>query len=86
MYVLFGTKWCKIFSGPLWSFCPISQSSQSDLSNSTLDPIKVSNIFFCVDVYFLYVQALVNVPSLSERTIRRDIAGGKFTVGSEIQV
>ena len=28
----------------------------------------------------------MNVPSLSERTIRRDIAGGKFTVGPEIQV
>ena len=28
----------------------------------------------------------MNVPSLSEKTIHRDIAGGKFTVGPEIQV
>jgi len=28
----------------------------------------------------------VNIPSLSKRTICRDIAGGKFTVGPEIKM
>lgn len=31
-------------------------------------------------------QAFVNIPALSERTIRRDIASSDFTTGPEIQV
>ena len=34
----------------------------------------------------LCIQALVNVPSLSERTLRRDIEKGNNFIGSEIQV
>ena len=39
-------------------------------------------------MYYLlfYVKAKVNVPGLSERTIRRDIAAGDFTITSDIQV
>ena len=32
------------------------------------------------------VQALVNVPALSERTLRRDIEASGFTIGPEVQV
>ena len=32
------------------------------------------------------MQALVNVPSLSERTLRRDIARAEVSAGSDIQV
>ena len=32
------------------------------------------------------LQALVNVPALSERTLRRDIEKGDFSTGTEIQV
>lgn len=32
------------------------------------------------------MQALINVPSLSERTLRRDIAKSDISIGSEIQV
>ena len=28
----------------------------------------------------------MNIPALSERTLRRDIASGEFTTGPEIQV
>ena len=32
------------------------------------------------------MQALVNIPSLSERTLRRDIAKAEISTGPEIQV
>ena len=28
MYNLFGTKWCNIFAGPLWSYAPVAQANE----------------------------------------------------------
>ena len=42
-------------------------------------------IFNCY-VYMVHVQALVNVPAISERSIRSDIATCKTTLDSQIQV
>jgi len=60
--------------------------SQAILIYVTLQLIPLRLVKSFLSVCTMYLQALVNVPSLSERTIRRDIAGGKFTVGPEIQV
>lgn len=38
------------------------------------------------DLIIVYVQALVNIPALSERTLRRDIASSEITLDSRIQV
>ena len=38
-------------------------------------------LYVCV-----YEQAFLNVPALSDRTIRRDIAASDFTTGPDIQV
>lgn len=84
MYVLFGTKFSKIFGGPMWSKDPTSQGS----SNTTTahDPLLVYSVFiFVCDLPFFY-QARVNIPAVGERTMRRDIATSQFTTGSEIQV
>ncbi len=35
---------------------------------------------------YLFMQARVNIPSISARTLRRDIAGSAFSTGAEIQV
>ena len=35
---------------------------------------------------FLNTQARVNIPSLSSRTLQRDIASSGFVVGSSVQV
>ena len=42
----------------------------------------------CVSFYtcFFYSQALVNVPAISERTLRRDIEKAEVSTGPEIQV
>ncbi|XP_065893260.1 uncharacterized protein [Dysidea avara] len=68
MYVLFGTKWCNIFSGPMWSYAPVNQTNDA-LHGLTKDPIN----------------ALVNVPAPSDRTVRRSIASNDFSIGADIQ-
>ena len=40
----------------------------------------------CTLMLCVYVQARVNIPSLSESTIRRDIAASGITMSSDIQV
>lgn len=46
MYVLFGTKFAKIFGGPLWSHAPIMQTDNLELerdhNTNPLNPINVS--------------------------------------------
>lgn len=44
MYILFGTKWAKLFNGPLLSHAPIMQSSQeaTDESSNPYHPTKVN--------------------------------------------
>lgn len=39
MYVLFGTKWSKLFCGPLWSVEATEQGSSS--ASNSLDPLTV---------------------------------------------
>ena len=92
MYVLFGTKWAKIFAGPMWSYVPIMQASERNLAVGMMNPVNVSDLTTTdlLIYHSFYVlpplQALVNVPALSERTLRRDIEASGFTTGPEIQV
>ena len=41
MYVLFGTKWSKLFCGPLWSVESTEQGSSSSSASISLDPLTV---------------------------------------------
>lgn len=94
MYILFGTKWAKIFNGPMWSYAPIMQTetSTSDSSAKPMNPVKVYIIWLSylhnhlLRVITFLMKALVNIPGLSERTIRRDIAASNVSTGAEIQV
>ena len=61
MYVLFGTKWCHIFNGPLWSYCPISQLSESQQNTSTMHPTKVS----CFVLWMLYLAVVLGLSEYS---------------------
>ena len=42
MYILFGTKWAKLFGGPMLSYVPIMQASTNSESKlGALHPTKV---------------------------------------------
>jgi len=75
MYNLFGTKWCDIFAGPLWSYIHVAQTNEHQTSSQER----------YVQLHFVYTtfsvissKALVNVPALSEHTIHR---GAEFNPG-----
>ena len=45
MYVLFGTKWAKIFAGPMWSHAPIMEAGGNTHDTSEvgrMNPVNVS--------------------------------------------
>ena len=54
--------------------------------NVSINQLRASNHFKLYMGIYMFVQALANVPSLSERTLRRDIAKAEVSTGSEIQV
>ena len=85
MYNLFGTKWCRIFSGPMWSYVSIAQSNESAI---TKEPSKVYILISRVIIKLLIqlFKTLVNIPAISERTLRRNVEYGDFTIGTNIQV
>lgn len=90
MFTLFGTKWVKIFCGPMWKIMSTSQSVPEP-RHGGLDPLEVLFIELrCYNMYTscfsLLLQARVNVPGLSERTLERDIVSSGISLGSEVQV
>ena len=84
MYNLFGTKWCNIFAGPLWSYAPVAQANEHQTTMKMPSKVCVSKL--CSFNVYMIFKALVNVPALSERTIRRGVAASDFTLGTNIQV
>ena len=48
--------------------------------------VSSNHIVLFINPHTGLVQALVNVPALSERTLRRDIEASGFTIGPEVQV
>ena len=65
----------------------MSQVDPSHEQFKSTDPVKVKikNVY-CKSVKCIVSKALVNVPALTERTLRRDIAALEFTTTAEIQV
>ena len=47
MYILFGTKWAKIHTGPMLTYAPILQKDESEgaADLNTLHPCKVRTIY-----------------------------------------
>lgn len=89
MYCQFGQKWSKLHHGPMWTAASSSQGLSSSHS-TTMDIEAVSSLVF-YQYYINFnayacIQALVNIPAVSERTIRRDLEASKVTLTSEIQV
>ncbi|XP_065911420.1 uncharacterized protein [Dysidea avara] len=75
MYCHFGQKWSKLHHGPLWSVTFSAQSSESSHSSADQHSFGRNPL-----------QALVNIPGISERTIRRDIASSEIHLNSQIQL
>ena len=44
MYVLFGTKWSKIFTGHLWSHVSVEQTTTAALHSRSTNPIEVKTL------------------------------------------
>ena len=94
MYSLFGTKWCKLHLGPLWSFEPIMQEAGGDTDKRSTKSRKIDDVSSVITkIYIQSVitvikldQARVNIPGIHERSIRRDISSSMFTTGASIQV
>ena len=97
MFCLFGTKWVKLFSGPMWSVSQSSQTTSDVRATSRAIPTQVlchncifPNPYFLLNlsILLLYVcqKARVNIPGLSERTLERYIASSGISMGSEVQV
>lgn len=94
MYVCFGQKWMKLHHGPLWSVAGSMQSEIANAANTTqprstshpISEVRIMSNDFVIPIYLFTVQARVNIPSLSESTIRRDIAASSITLTSELQV
>ena len=71
MYVLFGTKWCRIFSGPLWSHISVEQASTcTSVSNSTTNPIKVESILVHYALNYI-IETLYIVVVFTAKTFNR---------------
>ena len=64
--------------------------AECDSARNVGVPVKVGNNWSMDIIYkkfnLLYVQALVNVPALSECTIRRDVEKANVSIGSETVV
>ena len=93
MYNHFGQKWASLHHGPMWS---VSKSTQLQGSNREIVKVHVAMCIICElrvfcmqtesDCMFFGLQALVNVPALSERSLRRDIASSGISMDAKIQV
>ncbi len=83
MYVVFGKKWLNLYSGPMWKVVGTGQEGAHALSTSR----RTEDVRICSFSHFsTFIQARVNIPALSVRTIERDIASSVFTVKTGIQV
>ena len=88
MYSLFGNKWLNLHGGPVWKV----EGTEQDGDISTTDAKRNTNVIHFISItilelpMFYNTQARVNIPSLSSRTLQRDIASSGFVVGSSVQV
>ena len=75
----------------MWSVEAVSQEGSISLGSSR-DPLEVSCwcLLLCINNYYAYtvmsLQARINVPAPSVRTLQREIAVSGFTYGASIQV
>lgn len=67
----------------MWSYASIAQSNEVVQSLRPKDPSKVL-MHICNDSKAY--SPLVNIPAISERTLRQSVESGDFTLGTNIQV
>ncbi|XP_065884178.1 uncharacterized protein [Dysidea avara] len=72
MYSHFGQKWVRLHRGPMWCTVPSAQDSEG-MCFSTSQSQKT-------------MEALVNIPAVSERSLRYDFSMSDTTVDSRIQL
>ena len=60
MFSLFGTKFVRLFSGPMWSIAPTSQCEDDEVElDSHHHPLDVCHDLFISSAYFLMKQSLI---------------------------
>ncbi|XP_065914473.1 uncharacterized protein [Dysidea avara] len=78
MYSQFGQKWSRLQQGPMWNVVFSAQASEvGEGIPSDVDPEDSH----CRST----MKALVNIPAISDRSLRRDIASSNIHLGSQIQ-
>lgn len=83
MYAQFGQKWAKLHHGPLWSVAASDQLDDVTVGrNMKVVYTCKLNLTFERRIYRLKV----NIPGLSERTLRRDFEKTGITLNAKIQV
>ena len=82
MYSHFGEKWVKLHRGPMWCTSSLPQGSEGDVVHTTTQHLSQEtmavyqmNLFYTM--LMICTQALVNVPAVSERSIRSDFSSSK---------
>ena len=90
IYCHFGQKWSILHHGPMWHVTQSLQGyeGQSICSNATMQRTMevVHDMYIVIIILFSTLQALVNIPANSERTLQQDISAGGVTITPEIQV
>lgn len=74
--------------GPMWRVERTEQGEQVARDNFLTSEVSAAESILWMNSVIImdHLQALVNIPSLSARTIQREIAESDFSVGSSIQV
>ena len=80
------TKMAKLHHGPLWSIVPLDQSGDAAVGKKYAGSITYYFFLFILWTLMLIFQVKVNVPGLSERTLRRDFEKAGVALDAKIQV
>ena len=91
MYCHFGQKWAKLHYGPLWSVSPTESDRDSQQCYENTQKVCTSNdnwVYIAVKSLLQQYkfQALTNIPGVSKRALRRDIASSSISLDVQIQV
>ena len=86
MYCHFGQKWLRLHRGPMWSVVS-SQNPDSVANNQHTMEVSTNALTCKIHICLAScTQALVNIPAISDRSIRYDLAASKTTIDPQIQV
>ena len=85
IYNLFGTKWCNIFAGPLWSYAPVAQANEHQTSMKEPSKICASTVLYIPNLACDFQNISQCSCSIRAHNMQ-SMAASDFTLGTNIQV